>query len=116
MAAIHFICRRDEHADYSPHPNLLYDRDTAQWVSGYWDVSLDDARVLVGGRIYLHSAKAEGAYFGGRIVEPFFVVQTTHAHELRIAFVFDALPSCRGIRWRGANHAMAWTSGVVPGD
>ncbi len=102
-ASIHFICRGELGVTPLKHP--IYE-------TGEWDVSREDAERLVGGMVYLHETKSERSYFGGRI-ETFREVDTDMAHARRIVFKFRSTADAKGVRWRGASHNMAWTSGVV---
>ena len=102
MLSIHFICRGSLNVHVVKHP--VYE-------SGVWDVE-NNAAKLVGGMLYLHEAKADPSYFGGRI-ESFRVVETDEAHSRRIVFTVTSLREGKGVRWRGTAHGMAWTSGVV---
>jgi hypothetical protein len=52
---------------------------------------------------------------GGRI-ESFREVQTDLAHSRRIIFTFTSTANGKGVRWKGADHSMAWTGGVVEDD
>jgi hypothetical protein len=49
---------------------------------------------------------------GGRI-ESYREVQTDLAHSRRIIFTFTSTADGKGVRWKGAEHSMAWTGGVV---
>ncbi|EME68570.1 hypothetical protein H261_17748 [Paramagnetospirillum caucaseum] len=83
--------------------------------SGYWDISESDAAVVVGGMIYMHQTKNELSYMGG-VVQSFRIeVRPELAHATRIIFVFESTKEGRGAKWKGADHAMAWYSGVVDG-
>ncbi len=103
MAEIHFICRRGQNVETVKHP--VYD-------TGTWDVSPQDAERLLGGMVFLHETKAKPSYFGGR-VESFREVETDMPHARRVVFRLTSLKEGKGVNWRGANHGMAWTSGVV---
>jgi hypothetical protein len=35
------------------------------------------------------------------------------AHENRIAFFLEPSSAARGRSWRGADHSLAWTGGIV---
>ena len=103
MLCIHFLCRDRLNVHAVKHP--VYE-------SGDWDVSKEDAERLVGGMIFLHQAKAQTSYVGGRI-ESFREIDTEMAHSRRVVFKFTSLAEGKGVRWQGADHSMAWTSGVV---
>lgn len=58
--------------------------------------------------LYLHQKKSERSYFGGRISVAREIV-TGHAHAVR----YVPLPEAKGVEWKGENHSMAWTGGLV---
>jgi hypothetical protein len=77
-----------------------------------WRFDLEKAQQLVGGWIYLHTAKAEPSGFGGKVllVRQFFdEAEPTN----RIAIQFEAAQDARDVEWAGADHDMAWTSGII---
>jgi hypothetical protein len=80
--------------------------------SGDWDLSADEASELVGAMSFLHETKKQPSYFGG-VIESYRQVQTDNEHHQRIIFRFRFVPTGKGQLWSGANHARAWTSGVV---
>jgi hypothetical protein len=103
MTEIHFICRRGLNLQTIKHP--VYE-------SGFWDVSREDAERLAGGMVFLHETKSKPSYFGGRI-DAFREVDTDMPHARRVIFRLTSLSEAKGVKWRGASHGMAWTSGVV---
>jgi hypothetical protein len=103
MTSIHFVCRDRANLTAIKHP--VYE-------SGHWDLTLEQAESLVGGMVYLHQTKALLSYFGGRI-DSYRPVDRGNAHSGRIAFTFTSTLACKGVKWRGAGHSRAWTSGVI---
>lgn len=81
--------------------------------SGFWDIPEEDAAAVVGGMLFLHQTKNELSYIGGRITEYRLESRPELAHSRRIVFVFEALKEGKGAQWQGADHVMAWYSGVV---
>lgn len=77
------------------------------WTSGYWDIPLEDAETLVGGNLYLHETKSRPSRFGGRVIAVEEVECDGFARAKRVIFKILALPEARGVKWRGADHAMA---------
>jgi len=75
--------------------------------------SSEEAAQVVGGMLYLHERKATESWFGGRINGFREVEIETVAHNNRIVFTLTFLDEGRDVEWCGANHGMAWTSGVV---
>ena len=110
MLAIHLKCGR---ADGVSLNNLSYDKSNRSFRSGQWDISIDDARSLVGGWVYLHSAKSARSEFGGLVVgfEP--VVDHSLAHENRIILVIEKRMEGTEQRWRGKSHTMAHEGGTI---
>jgi hypothetical protein len=83
--------------------------------SGYWDIPDADADQLIGGMVYLHQTKNEPSYIGGIVKEVRQEKRPEHAHSDRWLIVFDAVEAGKGTAWRGADHTMAWYSGLVDG-
>jgi hypothetical protein len=113
LFAIHLICRRQG-------PSL---RNLSQvrgeqnlWVSSCWTISEREAQQLVGGWIYLHpEGKSNRSQFGGVILSFKPCERREGASVLQgLAFTFEARKEGRDQLWRGADHAMAWTGGLVP--
>jgi len=106
MARIHFVCKRGCNVSPRDSKNGIYD-------SGNWDISLDDARRLIGGYLYLHERKQERSYFGG-IVQAVEAVRIDGvAHVDRVRFVIQSTTNGKDVKWDGHAHARAWTSGVL---
>jgi hypothetical protein len=106
MKAIHFKCEDSLNLTCIKMP---------VFESGYWDIAESEAAAIVGGMIYLHQTKNELSYMGG-VVQSFRVeVRPELAHAKRVIFIFKSTIEGRGAKWRGADHTMAWFSGVVDG-
>jgi hypothetical protein len=89
MPAIHFVERigntwkvQNSSVDY-------------EFESGYWVVSEDTGRKLVGGDLYLHDGQSEPSRFGGRILG--YRVHSGGSEDGRIIFRFQATGDHRGI-------------------
>ncbi len=111
--AIHFICRPNVQGQ--PSNVTFEDLEKAFW-SGYWDISEEEAKALVGGWIYLHPAKREPSYYGGQISDWRKVKRQDVAHEDRIALRFRPAVQAKGQKWRGHDHPRSWTSGLLDAD
>lgn len=109
--AIHFIC-----ASANARWKNLRKNGDRTFQSGFWNLSEEEAKELVGGFLYLHETKAKSAGFGGRIVGYSVETLPVFARALRIDFRVEPMREARGTGWRGARHAMAWTGGLVPAD
>jgi hypothetical protein len=44
------------------------DRSKNEWESGFWDITEESARKLVGAKLYLHRSKNKPSHFGGTIL------------------------------------------------
>jgi len=74
----------------------------------------DDIESLVGGWIYLHPvSKNSPSEFGGVIREVHLTQREGVAIEDGYILVIEAREEGRDQAWRGANHGMAWTGGVI---
>ena len=113
--AIHFKC---DIADTSLPTNVtIVDPSKGAWCSGYWDLSEDQARALVGGWLYLHETKKSPSYYGGQISDFKVENRSGVAHTARIGLIFKPdLRLCKGRIWRGQDHTRAWTGGLVEAD
>ena len=60
MPAIHLIERTDN--------VRKVDKDKNEWESGFWPVSEEVAKTLIGGALYLHRGKQQPSHFGGEIL------------------------------------------------
>lgn len=111
--AIHLINERE---GLSRKGLTLQERATDTWRSCCWLLSGEEQDALLGGWLYLHDAKAKPASFAGQILgfEP--AKRDGAAIEDGVAILFRADRSGRDQKWRGASHAMAWSSGVIDGD
>lgn len=83
------------------------------WLSGYWDIPLAEAKTLVGGMLYLHETKAKPSRFGGQVLSVAPTLRNDVARVHRVIFSILALPDGKGVKWRGAGHAMASYGGII---
>lgn len=113
MQAIHFICKREDGVNLK---GLKFDKERKTFRSGDWDISVEDAQSLVGGWLYLHPDKASPSEFGGTVLGFETVVNTTKARSERIILVVQKQQQAIRQRWRGKDHSMAHSSGVVDAD
>lgn len=108
--AIHFINRREG----STLIGLDRWKDQEHgFRSCCWQLSDEQAVSLVGGWLYLHGSKAEKSSFGGQILG---FEQGEGDMANRKIILFRAEITCRGQTWRGADHGMAHTGGVIDAD
>lgn len=108
--AVHFINRRD---GISLFGMSRWPGEPNGYRSCCWLLSDEQASELIGGWIYFHETKAKPASFGGMIIG--FEPGGTDMAD-RKAILFRADGRARGVVWRGADHGMAMSSGVVNAD
>ena len=108
---LHLLCRRDGTA----LKGLTFDKETKTYVSRAWDFQLDQAKKLLGGSIFLHEEKSKPSTIGGTVTDVFEVSLDENdpaSKKDRIAFKFEPKLEMKGSKWRGDNHAMAWSGGI----
>ncbi len=103
MTSLHLICRSGLHLLPTKFP---------VFESGFWDLSADDAKRLVGGSLFLHETKSRPSYFGGTVLS-WRVTEANEPYPGRIVFEVCSTASGKGAKWKGAAHAMAWSGGIV---
>jgi hypothetical protein len=112
MKALHLLCRRNRTSFIGLTP---LDGQRGIYRSCCWDFTNEKELLsLVGGWLYLHpESKSQPSAFGGIVcsIEP--TKLPGKAHEDRYAFIFEVRKEGRRQRWRGAEHGMAWTGGLV---
>ncbi len=72
------------------------DKAADLYQSGYWALSEERARGLVGGRIYFHREQAKPSFYGGVITAARKILEGEHAGRILFTFRYD--PSCRNTR------------------
>jgi hypothetical protein len=111
MKAVHLICRDDE--DTKRPKGIVKIEGENQYTSEAWDFSPEQASSLIGGGIFFHRTKAAKSFFGGIIGAFEEIDRQDLAHPERIRFTFTSTKEARNQRWRGSDHSMAWTSGII---
>lgn len=110
MKAVHLLCRRVP-GGFEKLTRL----DGDEYRSCCWAFGSDSSvEALIGGWVYLHpEGKASPSQFGGVVqrVEP--AKREGKAVEDGVALIFEARREGRGQSWRGKDHGMAWTGGIV---
>lgn len=104
MPQLHVICKNNLHV-------TRVGPDTYE--SGYWPISENDAKRLVGGTPCLHDTKAERSRFGGSVESFRHAGAEWPQHPERMIFVFRATLDGRGRRWQGRDNPMDWVGGVI---
>lgn len=108
--AIHLINRRDGQRLHGMSP---WSGQPGGFRSCCWIIGDEQAAELIGGWVYLHETKSTPARFGG-IILGFEPGEADMADRKVMLFQGDG--RSRGVRWRGASHGMAMSSGVVDAD
>ncbi len=63
------------------------------WESGWWVLTEDEAKKLVGGQIYFHRKKSEPSFYGGSIRS--FRIKQEDPHRGSVIFEFEYRDACR---------------------
>jgi hypothetical protein len=99
--------------------------ETNRYISCCWDFKLEEAKGLIGGMIFFHDTKSERSKLGGNVVDvqPVRLDEETEFHKVdpedtskrqtRVMFKFEITSEGREQRWRGKDHSMSWTSGII---
>ena len=111
MKAVHLICRDD---DETKRPKgIVKIAGDDQYTSEAWDFTPEQAASLIGGEIFFHKTKGAKSFFGGIISAFEEIDRQDLAHPERIKFTFTATLEAKDQTWRGTDHTMAWTSGII---
>ena len=103
---LHVLCRDKLYLDDSQFPICT---------SSYWNLTEDEAKRLVGGRLFLHKTKREPSYIGGRVTAYRFATKEDHPkYAGRAMLTFEVLPEGRDAEWKGDDSQRASQSGLVP--
>ncbi len=108
--ALHVICEPNIR---NQPKNCWYDGPRKTFCSGYWDISSEEAKTLMGGWLYFHQSKANPSYYGGRVLAFRSEIREEFKHENRIVFDFMPSKDAKGHPWRGKAHGRAWTGKIV---
>jgi hypothetical protein len=108
--AIHLINRREK---ISFQGMSRWEYEANGYRSCCWLLSDEQASDLLGGWVYFHQTKASQSGFGGVILG----FESSHDDiSDRKVILFRADSNGRGQDWRGADHGMAYTSGIIDAD
>src|SRR5258708_6523145 len=91
MPAIHLI-KKDEGVP----PIVPVAGEGNAYTSGFWTLSEEKARSLIGGQIYFHVRKRAPSFYGGRIVDAHRTVGGEYQGKIVFKFMFSE--DCRGVR------------------
>ena len=66
------------------------------YTSGFWTLTEERARALIGGQIYFHERQRDPSFYGGRIVDAHRTVGGEYPDKIVFKFIFSA--DCRGVK------------------
>ena len=66
------------------------------FTSGYWTLSLETARSLIGGKIYFHEHQRDPSFYGGCILDAQRMVDGYYQDKIVFTFLYS--PDCRNVR------------------
>ncbi len=124
MKILHLINKPTEDSIHAKGMTKVKD-ETNHYISCCWDFKLEEAKTLIGGMIFFHDTKSERSKLGGNVVDVQAVRldEETEFHKVnpedqnkkqsRVMFKFEITPEGREQRWRGKDHSMSWTSGII---
>jgi len=124
MKILHLINKPTEDSIHSKGMTKVKD-ETNRYISCCWDFKLEEAKTLIGGMIFFHDTKSERSKLGGNVVDVQAVRldEETEFHKVdpddtskkqkRVMFKFEITPEGREQIWRGKDHSMSWTSGII---
>jgi hypothetical protein len=116
MKALHLICKSNNLEPAGQGNGIIAQPGkTGNLLSHAWDFTPAQAEELVkaNGKIYFHITKQKRAFKSGVIVGFENIDRDDVAHRERIVFIFKPDLKCDNQRWRGMDHGMAWTSGII---
>lgn len=102
MTAAHFIERTPNVRKTEPQTN--------EWESGFWPVTEDTARKLVGASIHLHRTKNQPSHFGGRILS--YRIEQSGPSTGLVVFIVRATVDAKDVKvdsrgWTN-DHKILW--------
>ena len=102
MTAIHFLERSDN--------VRKTDRLKNEWESGFWALTEETARKLVGATLYLHRSKHQPSHFGGRILS--YRIEQAGPSAGCVVFTLRAAVDCKAVKtdakgW-AKDHKIFW--------
>lgn len=125
MKVLHLINKRGE-GDLYPKGMSSVAGEPGVFMSCCWDIKLEDAIKLIGGKIYFHETKSKPSKLGGNVIDVAEIDMSDGATEYyipsegdkdkkpaRVMFKFQLTQDCRDVKWAGKSHSMSWTSGII---
>ena len=99
MIVRHLICKIDKE-NITQSRNLHKDDNEKDiFLSGNWTIKLEEAKALIGGKLFLHREKDQKSYFGGDVID---ITTTLVDNNEKIIFKFKASEEVKkGRSWEG---------------
>jgi len=92
MPAIHLIKKSESGLP----PIVPVSGEANAYSSGFWTLSEETARSLIGGQIYFHERQRDPSFYGGQIVDAHRTVGGDYPDKIVFKFIFSG--DCRGVR------------------
>jgi len=99
MPAIHLIKKSE--GGLPPIVPVAGEANT--YTSGFWTLSEETARSLVGGQIYFHAHQRDPSFYGGQIVDAHRAVDGAYPDKIVFKFIFSA--DCKDVRTTSSGWA-----------
>ena len=91
MAVAHFVERTDN--------VRKIDKSKNEWESGYWPLTEEVAKKLIGSMMFLHRTKLTSSHFGGDILD--YRIEESGPEAGRVVFKLRAKADCKGVKIDG---------------
>lgn len=128
MKVMHIICKDDPDTNM-PVGVTQIEPKVNKYMSCCWDFDLDEMKELIGGMIFFHNSKTSLSKFGGKVLNvhpiktdknykgPYYTHEPDKLVRAdRMMFEFEITADSRNIKWRGKDHMMAYSSGIIDLD
>jgi hypothetical protein len=72
------------------------DKQKNEWESGFWPVTEETAKKLIGAFLHLHRSRSQSSHFGGRILS--YRLETGGPRAGLVVFVVRATADCKDVK------------------
>ena len=99
MIVRHLICKIDKENNTQSRNLHKDDSEKDIFLSGNWTIKLEEAKALIGGKLFLHREKDEKSYFGGDVID---VTTILVDNNKKVIFKFKVNEEAKkGRAWEG---------------
>jgi len=99
MIVRHLICKIDKENNTQSRNLHKDDNEKDIFLSGNWTIKLEEAKALIGGKLFLHREKDQKSYFGGDVID---VTTMLVDNNEKVIFKFKASEEAKkGRAWEG---------------